>query len=607
MTKSYKKILIMRNTLTDLFINVIEDNDPGKKIFYTKENDIYETFSVEELRSSVFNLVRYLKTLDLKAEDKAAIISENRIEWVITDFACMFSGLVTIPVYVSLSDLQIKYILQNSGAKICFVSNKLLLEKILRLKSDLPELEKIIIFNSNEEKNNDNKPEENQFEYFWNIINLQSGLSSLQITDELKKMSDKVDEQNLLTIIYTSGTTGIPKGVMLTHKNIYTNVIACRKVLTIDTADVFLSYLPYSHAYERTAGYYLAFFSGSVVYYAQSIDTIGKQLSEAKPTMVITVPRLLDKMYNKLLKSGDEMKKGLKKKIFIWAIESAHNKDFDRQSIKSKIADKLVYKKIREKTGGNIRYFVTGGGAMNKNIAVFFENIGISVLEGYGMTETSPVISVNPPGKNKYGTVGKPLEGVKLKLSEENEILIKGELVMQGYYKDEQSTEETIVDEWLYSGDIGEIDEDGYLKITDRKKSLIKSSGGKYIAPTQIEELISTLPYIENIMIVGNEKMYVTALIVADKQELISFAKKNNIENNSYAELLEDNSLIKLIEKDINTVQKNLSGYEKIRKFTLLEEPFSIEGGELTPTMKVKRKFVENKYKEKIEKMYLKV
>ncbi len=599
----------MNKTLTHLFIEQTEKSGFEREIFFTKENDKYVSYNVRQLIRAVYKFTKYFGQLGLREGDKAAIISENRVEWVAVDFACMFSKLISIPVYTSLSNSQIEYILKDSGAKVCFVSNSLLLDKVLSISNKLPDLKTIVVFNNiNLEKCESSGRINQALHCFSDILKENAGIiSEAQMISELKNLSENISHKDLLTIIYTSGTTGIPKGVMLTHGNIYSNITACQKVLPINKSDVFLSYLPYSHAYERTAGYYLAFFCGSTIYYAQSIDSIARQLPETKPTMIITVPRLLDKMYNKLIKSGDEMESGLQKKIFLWAIELAHDKKISRRNLKLKIADRLVYKKIREKTGGRIRFFVTGGGAMNITIGDFFEKIGITVLEGYGMTEASPVISVNPPGRNKTGTVGKPLNGVDIKLSGDNEILVRGELVMSGYYNDKKNTESTIIDEWLYTGDIGEIDKEGYVKITDRKKSLIKSSGGKYIAPAQIEELIGRLPYAENILIIGNERMYVTAVIVPDKTELISYSKKNNIKFNSYAELLNDSSLQKLIQKDINDLQKDLSNYERVKKFTLLEGPFSIEGGELTPTLKIKRKFVEEKFKEQIEKMYLKI
>lgn len=593
----------MENTLTKLFTDYIENRNTETGIFFTKEDDEYFSVNVSELSSRIYSVLNFLRNSGVKENDKVAILSENRVEWVIVDFACMFLKLISIPIYTSSSPEQMKYILQNSDTKICFVSNTLLLNKIMSIKNEVKSLIQVVIFNDADLT----KYEKENVILFSTAVEMKNEIQIDAIFSYLKKLSSEIYCSDIVTIIYTSGTTGIPKGVMLTHNNIYSNITSCQKVLTINENDIFLSYLPYSHSYERTAGYYLAFFSGAKIYYAQNIDTIAKQLSEANPTIVITVPRLIDKIYNKLIKSGDDMKSGIRKKIFLWAIDYAMGSNIDKSRIKWKIADKLVYKKIRAKTGGNIRFFASGGGALNKSVGKFFDNIGIMILEGYGMTEASPVISVNPPQKNKYGTVGLPLYGVNVKLSHENEIIVSGDLVMKGYHEDDESTNDTIREGWLYTGDIGEIDSEGYIKITDRKKALIKTSGGKYVAPMQIEDLISTLTYVENVMIIGNERMYVTALIVPEKNELMEFAKKNNLTYTNFHDLISGTQVNKLIQKDIENIQKNLSSHERVRKFTLLEEPFSIESGELTPTMKIKRKFIEEKYKDIIESMYLKI
>ncbi len=593
----------MENTLTQLLLKHLEERPLGNDIFFTKEDDEYIPFKNRDLVSQLASVIEYFQKSGLKAGDKVAIISENCVEWIVIDFACMFLKLISIPVYPSLSVPQIRYILRDSESKAVFVSSSLLLEKVLHLRNELQELKIIISLKKlNAEKYNDNS-----IILYDNILKLRNNFILSDGWKILNKLSSEIHKDDLVTIIYTSGTTGTPKGVMLSHMNICSNVLACQKVLTINENDTFLSYLPYSHAYERTAGYYLALFSGAKIYYAQNIETLSKQLSEVHPTIVITVPRLLDKIYAKLIRSGEDMKDGVQKKIFNRAIKVAEEKSISKNSLKWKIANQLVYKKIRQKTGSRLRFFVSGGGALNKSIGIFFEKIGITILEGYGMTEASPVISVNLPDKNKYGTVGKALDGVEIKLSSENEILVKGDLIMKGYYRDEKCTNETIVNGWLHTGDIGAIDKDGYLRIIDRKKSLIKTSGGKYVSPTQIEDLIMQLNYVENILVIGDGKMYMTGLIVPDKKELLRYAEEKNIKCNSYRELLNNTNLLKLIQNDINNLQKDFSNYERVRKFTLLSEPFSIEGGELTPTMKIKRKFVEEKFRNEIEKMYLKI
>ena len=588
-----------KKTLIELLLSCLEKFDNKHGIIYTKEGEDYVSVSRYELLSEVIKLKKYFDSLKLKANDKVAIISDNRTEWIVTDFACMLSGLISVPLFTSLSEEAVKYILKDSGSVICFVSNELQLYKVLSVKDKLPELKYIVCFN--QVKTNEN------------VLSFHKLLSSFKKTDgkDIKNIivefSKNISEEDIVTIIYTSGTTGIPKGVVLTHKNICSNILACMKVLDLNEDDSFLSFLPFSHSYERTAGYYLPFSSGSKIYFAKSIDTIAMQMQEVKPTMMITVPRLLDKMYNRLMKRQESLPEGFEKKLFIWAVDLAKNHERRKFSIKWFLADKLVYKKIRARTGGRIKYFVSGGGTLNKKKGEFFDRIGICTLEGYGLTETSPVVSVNRPDKNKYGTVGAPLDDVEVKITSDSEIIIKGDLVMKGYYKADEETNKTIKDGWLYTGDIGKIDKENYITITDRKKSLFKSSGGKYIAPTHIEDVIQQLSYIDQVLIIGNERMYVTALIIPDLEELRNVSKKMNLDIQIDSDLIKNKELLKRIETDINNLQKDLSQYEKIRKFTLLEKLFTIESGELTPTMKTKRKFVEEKYKNVIEKMYHKV
>ncbi|MBS1514254.1 MAG: long-chain fatty acid--CoA ligase [Bacteroidetes bacterium] len=580
-------------TLTELFLQNSEKYPAGKKIFFTKEEDnSYSSVSYKEFIRHISSLIHFFNFNNLKKGDKVAILSDNRFEWAAVDFACMFSGLVSVPTYVSLTPEQIKYILNDAEVKVIFVMNKFTLEKILKVKNELHSLKTIAVFNSLQEENLSTE-----------IINYSSISKNFSSDENLKNLSASVDEKDLLTIIYTSGTTGNPKGVMLSHKNLYSNIKSCMKVLQINERDRFLSFLPYCHAYERTAGYYLALFSGAEIFFAKNIDTISAQMPEVKPTILICVPRLLEKMYAKIIDSPNSLS-GFKKKISSWAINMAKERKIKPHSLKWKIARKLVYSKIAAKTGGCLRLMCSGGGALNKNISEFFIYMGVTVIEGYGMTEHSPVISVNPPDKNKPGTVGPSLSGVNVKIANDGEILVQSDSVMEGYYKHPKETSDTIINEWLHTGDIGELDADGYIKITDRKKELFKTSGGKYIAPAQIEEMLKQLNYIEQILIIGNERMFVTSLIVPQIEHLKMLAGKLKVNYKSEKELHGNKEILKEIEKDINSVQKNLAAYEKVRRFALLEEPFSVENNQLTPTLKVKRKIVEERYKDVIEKMY---
>lgn len=585
------------NNLCEFYLQACEKYDTKSEFIFTKTGEAYNGISRKFLTTKIESLIEYFNNAGLKKDDKIAIISENRVEWIISDMAAVFLGIITVPIYNTLSKEQIKYILDDSESKICFVSGSLMLDRVLQCKEELNTLERVVSFSDFHEME---RPE--GIEYFSEIVS-----HNKKAEPDYKKLtllSENINSEDLLTIIYTSGTTGVPKGVMLTHRNVCSNLNSCQKILEISPKDRFISFLPYAHIYERVAGYYLALITGAKIYFAQNIDTIAVQMPEVKPTLMITVPRLLDKMYNKVMKTGIEDAKGVKKIIFGWAVKTANSHRTKKSSIKWKIADALVYKKIKSKTGGSIRCFVSGGGALNKQVGEFFEGVGIQVLEGYGMTETSPVISVNRPDNNRYGTVGLPLDNVQVDIAADGEILVKGELVMKGYYKMPEETESTIKNGWLHTGDIGEFDKDGFLKITDRKKSLFKTSGGKYIAPVHIEETISRLPWVEQVIVVGNERMYVSALIVPLKDELTSLAKKNNFPGDEYSDLLKNKEFLKLLQKQINMSQSDLSSHEKVKRFTLIEEPFSIETGEMTPTMKIKRKVVEEKYNDLIEAMY---
>jgi len=580
-------------TLTDLFLENSKKYPSSKKIFFAKEDDgSYSSVDYKNFTEHVSSLIHFFNYHNLKAGDKVSILSDNRYEWAAVDFACMFAGLISVPSYVSLNPEQIKYILNDAEVKIIFVMNKFMLDKILRIKGDVPSLKIIVSFNKLTDELVSTE-----------VINYETIKQNFSSDENLGKLSSSIRENDLLTIIYTSGTTGNPKGVMLTHKNVYSNIKACMRVLRINEQDRFLSFLPYCHAYERTAGYYLALFSGAEIHFAKNIDTISAQMPEVKPTILICVPRLLEKMYSKIIDSPNTLS-GFKKKISSWAINMALERKVDRHSLKWSIAKKLVYSKIAAKTGGELRLMCSGGGALNKNISEFFIYMGICVIEGYGMTEHSPVISVNPPDKNKPGTVGPALNKVDVKIAEDGEILVKSESVMEGYYKHPEETARTIIDGWLHTGDIGEMDSNGYIKITDRKKELFKTSGGKYIAPAQIEEMLKQLNYIEQILIIGNERMFVTSLIVPQIEHLKFLAQKLKVNYKEEKELTYNKEILKEIEKDINSVQKNLAAYEKVRRFSLLEKPFTIEANELTPTLKIKRKVVEEKYKDLIENMY---
>lgn len=600
---------MIANNFCDFFSKAVNNYSSRNAIFWRDTNNLsadknkYKSITGNKLKELVFHTAKAIENFKLKPGDKAAIISETRFEWAVTDFACIANGLVTVPIYATMTSSQMKYIIEHSEAKICFVSTKLIADKIKAVYNELPGLKKIISFNKIE-----NEPDyiiNYEDLIYQSVVNSKESYSDIVADRFFSDCSDKLNENDLLTIIYTSGTTGNPKGVALSHKNILVNVEQCQKAFPmIGKGDRFLSFLPLAHSYERTTGYYFPFSVGAELYYAQSIDTLQAQFPEVKPTLVTAVPLLFTRIYTRLLKNIEAMPSG--KQILVKSALSIARKYKDnKNSLLWKTADKFVLKTIREKTGGAIKFFISGGSALNKEIGVFFNSFGINVYEGYGMTEASPVIAVNRVGKNKFGTVGLPLDGIEVKIAEDGEILVKGENVMHSYYKNEKDTNETIINGWLHTGDIGELDSDGYLRITDRKKSLIKTEGGKYISLTHIEETLESSRFIEQVItFAGDDKPFVSALIVPDFDELSVYSKLHHINYKNNKELIENDLIIKLFEKEIGDCQKDHAKYERVRKFTLMEQPFTIEKGEMTPSLKLRRKVIEEKYRDLIYKMY---
>lgn len=580
----------------------ITENYGTRNALHWKEGSEYKSITGKKLKELVFITANALIDLGSKAGDKAAIISESRYEWVIADFACIVNGLITVPIYTTMTSSQIKYILEHSEAKACFVSNQYLAEKVKEILNDLPELCSIITFNKIEDESE--KIKDFQELIYQTILQSKEGYNEEEADRFFKECSSKINENKVLTIIYTSGTTGIPKGVCLSHKNILSDIHGCQKAFELNTSDRFLSYLPLAHSYERATGYYFGIYTGAEIYYAQNIDTLPAQFVEVKPTIFTSVPFLFTRLHTRLMKSFEALP-ARKRAIVNTAFRIARRYRNNKNHFLWKLADRMVFKEIRARTGGRARYIISGGSALNQEVAEILDSIGITIYEGYGLTETSPVISVNRVGRNKFGTVGIPLDGVEVKIAADGEILVRGNTVMLGYYKNEEATKEVIVDGWFHSGDIGSIDEDGFLKITDRKKSLIKTEGGEYISLTHIEDTLCTSKYIEQaIAFASDEKQFVTALIVPCFGEIEHYADSHDISFEDDIDLIQKHEIIKLIDTEIKKVQKDQAKFEQVRKYTIMPKSFTIENGELTPTLKIKRKVVEEKYKDVIDKMY---
>lgn len=594
-------------TIPELFNFITTEFGKGKSrpVLKHKVNDEWVGITYDQLYEETVNFACGLASMGVKKESKVAIIAENRPEWVYSDMAILGIGAIDVPIYPNSTAETIEFILNNSESIGVIVSNKFQLNKILKIRRNCKYLKFIIVMN-NLDKSNDRDV------YSFEEIQLKGKEFEQEHPNFFKEQSELCRENQLCTIIYTSGTTGEPKGVMLTHKNIVSNIKAAHEIFYIDENDVFLSFLPLCHIFERMAGYYTAFSCGGTIAYAESIEKIANNLMEIKPTIVTAVPRLFERMYSRI-KRNVESQSERKQKIFNWAIEIGKEYQLARKSnqpipifltVKHKLADKLVLSKLRERTGGRIRFFISGGAALSRELGIFFEAVGILIIEGYGLTESSPVIAVNRLNDYKFGTVGKPLPGVEVKIAKDGEILAAGPNIMLGYYKNKKETEETIKDGWLHTGDIGVFDAEGFLIITDRKKHLFKTSQGKYIAPTPIENMFLASKYIDQFVIIGDRRMFITALIVPDYEALKEYADANRIQYSSLEELVKMKQIYELLDRELDQFQRKLANFERIRKFAILDKPFTIEGGELTPSLKVRRKVIEERYKDLIEEMY---
>lgn len=582
------------NNLPHLVYSVCSKYWDKRSAFKFKQNGIWVDLKYSELWEKIVDFALGLLSLGFKANDRIAIVSENRIEWFIVDVAIASIGAITVPIFPSTTSKQIEYIFNDCSATGIVVSNKFQLRKIQEVKDNIPSLRHFVILDNLETQENLDLA----IKTFDEIIGI--GHSARQKEQREKIIQEKLNKlkpEDILTIIYTSGTTGDPKGVVLTHHNIVSNVLASAKTINFGEEDVFLSYLPWCHAYEHTV-VYAAFSCGALLAIAESIDTISLNIKEIKPTLMTTVPRLLE-IIRKRINSQISKENKVKKKIFDWAfdigkkyvIEVINNKGKASVILSNKyrLADKLVFSKIREKLGLETIKFISGGAPLNVDVNIFFWSLGYKVYEGYGLTEASPVVSVTREDDVEFGTVGKPLDGVEIKIAEDGEILVRGPNVMRGYWNDLEATKTAIDEEnWLYTGDVGFITERGNLKITDRKKYIFVNSGGKNISPQLIENVISQSQYVDQCIIIGDNREYNTALILPNFEELKKLADVLEIKYNNISELVSNEKIIKIIKNDIDRLQKDLSKFERVRKFALLTESFSVDTGELSPKMSVK-------------------
>jgi long-chain acyl-CoA synthetase len=577
----------------------------AKPVLMYKARGEYHGISYSDLKRQVERLASGLASMGLRRGDRIAIISENRPEWVVCDMAIVSLGAIDVPIYPTMTAKQIEFILNDSRSRFVIVSNQFQLAKVQKIIHEAPSLEKIVLLRD------DGGQAVPHAVSFTQVMAYGERFETVE-PEYVRNAIQGVHPEDLLTIIYTSGTTGNPKGVMLTHRNMVTNIQSASLVINLGIDDRILSFLPLCHSFERMAGYYTALACGSTIAYAESLETVRDNMLEVQPTVITTVPRLFERIHNRILKQVDA-DTPLHRKIFDWAIgvgkQYAHERKKGRASLslrgKRALADALVFRKIRARTGGKMKYFVSGGAALPKEIGEFFEAIGLVIIEGYGLTESSPVITANRLADYRFGSVGQPIPGVEVKIASDGEILARGPNIMKGYWNNPAATKEAVDDEsWLHTGDIGMIDAEGFVHITDRKKHLFVSSGGKNIAPQPIENLFLSSKYIEQFMLIGDRRMFLTALIVPDFEALKEYADGCQIPYKDDLDLTRSEEIDKLMEKEISGIQRDLANYERVRKFTLLEKPFSIEEGELTPTQKVRRKVVEERYAQIIDKMY---
>ncbi len=587
-------------TLSRLFLHSCRTYKKPNRMM-VKRDDVWERISTDEVEATVRRLMFGFQALGLKPGDRMAILSENRPEWVLADFAALCAGAVTVPIYTSLLPDQIRFILADAGAKIVVCSDLEMWHKVEAVRNALPGLERVIVIEGDPPAG----------------AHALSDVEDMgrRLEDEepgrFERSAEAVRPEDLASIIYTSGTTGVPKGVMLSHANFVSNVVSLTEFIDFCETDTGLSFLPLSHVLERTATF-LLFQVGAAMAYAESIEAVAVNMVEVRPTIIVSVPRLFEKIYSRIM---DQIMAGsrLKRAIFVWAL--ATGKKHAARTIagegipahlafKRALANKLVFSKITARTGGRIRYAICGGAPLSRDIAEFFYAIGLKIMPGYGLTETSPVLTGSAPGKVRFGTAGKAIPRVELRIAEDGEILARGPNVMMGYYKNEADTREVLKDGWLHTGDIGRFDEDGFLIITDRKKDIIVTSGGKNIAPQPIESLIQASPFIASAVVVGSSRKFISALVVPDFERLEPYARSHGMAFKDRAGLCRLPEVMTFLLDEVNRMTPGLASYERIKKIAVLDREFDIDLGEVTPTLKVRRNIVERKYADVIESLY---
>jgi long-chain acyl-CoA synthetase len=582
------------------FMEYQRQHSPLEDMLSGKEDGIWRKYSTEEIANNVNSISAGLIKLGIscndktpEGRDKVAIVSKNRPEWLMIDMAVQQIGAVLTPIYPTINVNELEFILQDAEVKIIVVNDESLCEKVQSIKDRLPHLRAIYSFDKVA-----------GVKHWKEILNNEPGY-----LEQVKTISKTIVTDDIATIIYTSGTTGKPKGVMLSHENIVSNVLASTPCLPPDKNMKALSFLPLNHIFEKMISY-LYLYSGTSIYYAENLESIGDNLKEIKPDIFTTVPRLLEKVYDKIMAKGYELT-GVKRKLFFWAHDVATKFEINKNTgftynIKLSIANKLIFKKWREALGGKVKAIVSGGAACQVRLIRIFTAAQIPIMEGYGLTETSPVISVNRWDEKgrMFGSVGQVIDGVQVKIAEDGEILCKGPNVMKGYYKQPHLTDEVMDNDWFKTGDIGILIDDQFLKITDRKKEMFKTSGGKYVAPLPIESKLKESMYIETVMVIGAEQKYTGALIVPSYSNLKVWCKENNILYTTEEEIIKNTKVIEFYKDLVESFNKYFNNVEQIKKFELLPHDWTVDTGELTPKMSLKRKVIMEKYRGSVQRIY---
>ncbi|HEX8843499.1 MAG TPA: long-chain fatty acid--CoA ligase [Pyrinomonadaceae bacterium] len=591
-------------TLVEMFERTVRLHNKEDALNY-KRDGAWLSISSDEMLTRARHLALGLYSLGIRRGDRVALFSENCPEWTLADAGSLFAGAIDVPIYPTLTAQQVSYILKDSGSRILFIQNQEKFERVREALKDCPALEQIIFFDDEGEPKGPNALTFAQLEE-------RGRLLAAERPTLIEELEHAVRPDDLATIIYTSGTTGEPKGVMLTHSNLVTNLIDSSCHLSFNKTDSVLSVLPFSHVLERLA-MYMYLHHGMSVFYAESMEKIGDNMREVHPTMMICVPRLFEKIYARIKENAAAGGKA-KSMILAWAVAVGkdcarhvlnHQKIPMRLALKYKIASRLVFSKWHAGMGGRIRLFVSGGAALPDEIGLIFAGADLPIVQGYGLTETSPVISAGTLEDNRIGTVGRPIRNVQVRIAADGEIETRGPNVMRGYYNKPEATREVFTEDgWFKTGDIGTLDADGFLRITDRKKELFKTSGGKYIAPQPIEQMIKGSRFVNQVVLVGNGRKFPAALIVPDWDQLRSYAELKGLETSTPAELVKHPRIINLFERQVQAHTPDLAQYERVKRVALLENELTIDSGELTPTLKVKRRVVDEKYADVIDRLY---